>query len=395
MTDGWYFARLDTLSRVNPVGRAAPRGELRGRAPAIPRLHLRPARRPRTRTRELQGDHPRRPPCRGPQAAEPLALGGQCHQGREGRHAGRRRQSRRSQRGALHVAHLRHRAGAGPRRRTEEPHGQVPRLRPAGSQRVDRHPAVQGARIEEARHPRHRRVRQRPAARRHRVQEPHHRRRVEGRGGQAAPPLPGGRHALEGPGGAEAVRGGADSHRDLRRARRLRHGRNVGTVLPRMERAVSPGREPARQGARTPADAPGRPALRAPRAAQHPRYRAQFRRVRGRRRPGRPQADPLQAVHRRERGATADPDLPETERARRNRLAHAGVGEEPDDALAGAQAPPRGRRNSNPPSSSSPTGRSSTGRLPACSPHAGSRTPSGRPACAACGRSSSIRPARR
>ena len=206
---------------------------------------------------------------------------------------------------------------------------------------MDRHPAVQGARIEEARHPRRRRVRQRPAARRHRVQESHHRRRVEGGGGEAAPPLPGGRHALEGPGGAEAVRGGADSHRDLRRARRLRHGRNVGTVLPRMERAVSPGREPARQGARTPADAPGRPALRAPRAAQPPRYRAQLRRVRGRRRPGRPQADPLQAVHRRERGAAADPDVPETERARRNRLAHARVGEEPDDALAGAQAPPR------------------------------------------------------
>ena len=60
-----------------------------------------------------------------------------------------------------------------------------------------------------------------------------------------------------------------------------------------------------------------------------------------RRRPHCPQADPLQAVHGRQRGAAADPEGAETERAGRHRLAHAGVGQEPDDAVAGAQAPPR------------------------------------------------------
>ena len=121
-----------------------------------------------------------------------------------------------------------------------------------GAQRVDRHPAVPGARVEEARHPRRRRLRQRPAARDHRVQEPHHRRRVEGRGGEAAPPLSGGRLALEGPGRAAAVRGGADSRRNLRRARRLRHGGNARAVLPRMEGAVSPDLGAARRASRAP-----------------------------------------------------------------------------------------------------------------------------------------------
>ena len=41
----------------------------------------------------------------------------------------------------------------------QEPHGPVPRLRPPRSQRVDRHPAVPGARVEEARRPRRRGVR--------------------------------------------------------------------------------------------------------------------------------------------------------------------------------------------------------------------------------------------
>ena len=71
------------------------------------------------------------------------------------------------------------------------------------------------------------------------------------------------------------------------------------------------------------------------------RHRAELCRVRGRRRPHHPQADPLQAVHRRERGDASHPHCPEAERAGRNRLAHPRVGEEPDHALARAQAPPR------------------------------------------------------
>ncbi len=45
---------------------------------------------------------------------------------------------------------------------------------------------------------------------------PTYRRRLEGRGDEAAPPLPGGRLALEGPGRAAAVRGGAGARRHLR-----------------------------------------------------------------------------------------------------------------------------------------------------------------------------------
>ena len=206
---------------------------------------------------------------------------------------------------------------------------------------MDRHPAVQGPRVEEARHPGRGRLRQRPAAGGHRVQEPDHRRRLEGGSGQAATPLPGGGHALEGPGRAEAVRGGADPRGHLRGARRLRHGRHVGAVLSRMEGAVSSKRGAARPATRTRTDAAGHPALRAPRAAQPARHRPQLRRLRDRGRPRRTQADPLQAVHRRQRGDAADQDGAETERAGRHRLAHAGVGQEPDHALAGAQAPPR------------------------------------------------------
>ena len=146
---------------------------------------------------------------------------------------------------------------------------------------------------------------------------------------------------MEGPRGAEAVRGGADSRRHLRRAGRLRHRRHAGAVLPRMEGAVSPGREAARQEARAHADPAGHPSIRAARAAEPARHRAELCRVRGRRRPDRPQADPLQAVYRRERGDAAHPHCPEAERAGRNRLAHTGVGEEPDHAVARAQAPPR------------------------------------------------------
>ena len=77
----------------------------------------------------IQGDHPRRPPRRRPQAPEPLALRDQHRHGYQGGHPGPRDQSRRGQREALHLPHLRHRAGTGPRRRTEEPHRQIPRLR--------------------------------------------------------------------------------------------------------------------------------------------------------------------------------------------------------------------------------------------------------------------------
>ena len=84
------------------------------------------------------------------------------------------------------------------------------------SERLCRYPTVQSARVEEARRPGCRGVRQRPPARRHRVQEPHHWRCLEGEGDPAAPPVPGGRHAVEGPGGAEALRGGTDSRWNLR-----------------------------------------------------------------------------------------------------------------------------------------------------------------------------------
>ena len=76
-----------------------------------------------------EGGHPRRPPRHRPQAPEPLALRDQHRHGYQGGHTGPRDQPRRGQREALHLPHLRHRAGAGPRRRPEEPHRQVPRLR--------------------------------------------------------------------------------------------------------------------------------------------------------------------------------------------------------------------------------------------------------------------------
>ena len=72
-----------------------------------------------------------RTPRVGPQAAESLALRDERRQGGEGGHADPGRQSRGGQREGLYVAHLRHRTGAGPGRRTEEPHGQVLRLRSA------------------------------------------------------------------------------------------------------------------------------------------------------------------------------------------------------------------------------------------------------------------------
>ena len=86
------------------------------------------------------------------------------------------------------------------------------------------------------------------------------------------------------------------------------HGRHAGAVLPGMEAAVSPERAAARREARAQAHAAGHPAVRAPRTAERARHRPQLRRVRGRWRPHRPQADALQAVHRRERGDAADPD---------------------------------------------------------------------------------------
>ena len=63
------------------------------------------------------------------------------------------------------------------------------------------HPPIPGARVEETRHPRHHHLRQRTAAGDHRVQEPHQGRRLEVRGRSTTPPLPGTRHALEGPRG--------------------------------------------------------------------------------------------------------------------------------------------------------------------------------------------------
>ncbi len=146
---------------------------------------------------------------------------------------------------------------------------------------------------------------------------------------------------MEGPGRAAAVRDGAGSRRDLRRARRLRDRRDAGAVLPGVEGAVSTERRAAWRAARARADAAGRAALRAARAAQPARRRTQLRGVRGRRRPDRPQADALPAVHRGERGDAAHPDGAAAERAGRHRLAHPGVGEEPDHALAGPEAAAR------------------------------------------------------
>ena len=66
--------------------RTPPRRGPRRPAPPIPRLHLRPARRPRPRAFQLQGAHPHRPPHPGPPAPQPLALRPQPHQGGSGRH---------------------------------------------------------------------------------------------------------------------------------------------------------------------------------------------------------------------------------------------------------------------------------------------------------------------
>ena len=60
-------------------------------------------------------------------------------------------------------------------------------------------------------------------------------------------------------------------------------------------------------------------------------------------RPDRPQADPLPAVHRRQPGDGPHQDGKQTERPGRHRLAHPGLRQEPDDALAGTQTAPRPR----------------------------------------------------
>ena len=138
---------------------------------------------------------------------------------------------------------------------------------------MDRHPAIPRPGIQETHHPRRRRLRERAPARDHRVQEPHDRRRLEIRSGSATPPLPGTRLTLEEPGSAEALRNGPDSRRNLRRARRLRHGRHPGAVLPRVEGALPANPRPTGSPPRTPPEAPGHPPLRTPRTPEPPRHR--------------------------------------------------------------------------------------------------------------------------
>ena len=105
------------------VGRAAPRGGPRGRAAGVSRLHLRPARRPRTASARAS----RRPSS--PDASPPplkrlnrWLSRDERRQGREGGDARSGGQPRRGEREGLHVAHLRHRARAGPRRRARKSH---------------------------------------------------------------------------------------------------------------------------------------------------------------------------------------------------------------------------------------------------------------------------------
>ena len=208
-------------------------------------------------------------------------------------------------------------------------------------QRVDRHSAVPGARVEEARHPRRRRVRQRPAAGGHRVQEPtigdawkaeavkQLRRYQEADTtwkDQGAPKLFEAAQILVGTCGERAVYGTVGTPERFFLEWKEPYPLSVKQLGERLGRAPTP-QDVLLYGLLEP-----RNVLDVVR---------NFVVFEVRRRPHRPQADPLQAVHRRQRGAAADPEGAETERAGRHRLAHAGVGQEPDDAVAGAQAAPR------------------------------------------------------
>ena len=254
-------------------------------------------------TRELQGAHPHQPPHPSPQAAQPLALRAQPHQGRQGGHPPPGRQSRRGQPDPLHLPHLRHRLGAGPRRGTQEPHGPVPRLRrrrTATSGSSPRSTGSSGRRSTSSRTSspsstacpsRSSSARARPSATPGRPKRSSSSTRYQEADSrwkdQGAPRLFEAAQILVGTCGERAVYG------------------TVGTS----ERFFLEWKEPYPLGVeqlgeqpRARADAAGHPALRAPRAAQPPRHCPQLRRLRGRGRPRRPQADPLQTVHRRQRG---------------------------------------------------------------------------------------------
>ena len=74
------------------------------------------------------------------------------------------------------------------------------------------------------------------------------------------------------------------------------HRRHPGTVLPRVERALPANPRPTRKQTRKTSEAPRHPPLRTARPAEPPRHRPELRRLRGRERPHRPQADPVPAV---------------------------------------------------------------------------------------------------
>ena len=332
--------------RMTPPGgawnEAGQSEDARRRAAREARLHLRAARDARRRARQPARRRPRRPPRSRAPAPEPVALRRQPAQGRARDHQRAGHEPDRGQRSAPHRPHLRHRAGAGPRRRAQEPAGPLLRLRQRREQRLRRHAPVQGEGRQEARHPGRGLLRERHSARHHRGQEPDARRRLEARSARPVRPLPGAVGQVRRAWRAAVLSHHAVPHRDLRAGRGVRHRRDAGALLPALE-ARAPahgcrGGEARRQRHTEPA---GHHARRAARAREPARHRPQLRRVRARsgQRQGDQEGAALPAVRRGEQGGRARGQRRRTRRPRRR-----GVGTR---RAAASRSPCSGSRSSS------------------------------------------------
>ena len=267
----------------------------------------------------------------------------------------RRRHRPRAQPGDPHLPRLRHAAHRRPRRPAGDAHRPLLRLRPPRArrrpQRVRRDDAVPRAPRQRARQRRRLRGRReghqaRPRA----VRERHSPRRdggevahadggLEDQGGEAAAPLPGGGPGVARRRRARAVRHQPPVRRPLRRGRGLRRPRRSRERLRRLEvdRAAHGGgvRAPLRRGPRGAGAAHRRTAEPAG-AARHP---AGLRRLPAGARAAREEAAALPAVPRRHERRCAHPRRPHAGGARRGGLAHSGLGQVADDALARDEAP--------------------------------------------------------
>ena len=171
----------------------------RRRAPRPPRIDPRRTRCPRHRARPQAG-RPRPRLAAALKQLNPWLSDDNLHKAVRTVTDVQARRPHRGEREALHTTDLRHRPGAGPRRRQEEPPCPLLRLRrsrPTTSSSSRAQFKVQGKKKTSARRDA---VRQRHPARDHRVQEPDARRGVEGRGHRPVLAVPGDGGAIPRPG---------------------------------------------------------------------------------------------------------------------------------------------------------------------------------------------------